>query len=133
VAQKVIVQLVDDLDGTQSDDISTVAFGLDGVAYEIDLTGANAENLRRDLEKFITHARRTGGRVQRSTASKSSTGSVTTGHEQAQAVREWARRNGHEVSNRGRIPSSLVEAFEAAQAEANTKMRVRRRSKTAVS
>jgi hypothetical protein len=56
-----MVQLVDDLDGTQSDDISTVTFGLDGVTYEIDLTEANAASLRKSLEEFVAHARRTGG------------------------------------------------------------------------
>ena len=126
MAQKVTVQLVDDLDGTHSEDISTVSFGLDGVSYEIDLTEANADNLRGSLQEFVVHARRTGGRVKRGTPSKSSNGSATANHEQAQAIREWARRNGHEVSNRGRIPGSLIEAFEAAQAEASSKGRKRK-------
>lgn len=133
MAQKVMVQLVDDLDGTQSGDISTVTFGLDGATYEIDLTEGNATNLRKGLEEFVGHARRTGGRLKQGAATKSSGGSASASHEQAQAIREWARRNGHEVSNRGRIPASLVVAFEAAQAEATTKVRGRRRSKTAAS
>jgi hypothetical protein len=127
VAQHVIVQLVDDLDGTQSNDISTVTFGLDGATYEIDLTGANADTLRKSLAEFASHARRIGGRRKRGVASAApSNGSTAASHEQAQAIREWARRNGHEVSNRGRIPSSVTEAFEAAQAEASTKTRKRR-------
>jgi hypothetical protein len=126
MAQQVTIQLVDDLDGTQSDDISTVTFGLDGVSYEIDLTEANAENLRKSLQEFVAHGRRTGGRIKRGSSSKSTGGSVTASHEQAQAIREWARRNGHEVSNRGRIPGSLTEAFEAAQAEASSKSRKRK-------
>jgi hypothetical protein len=129
MAQKTIVQLVDDLDGSQSDDISTVTFGLDGATYEIDLAEANADNLRKSLEDFVANARRTGGRLKQGTATKASNGSATASHEQAQAIREWARRNGHEVSNRGRIPSSLIEAFEAAQAEASTKTRTRRKTK----
>jgi hypothetical protein len=133
MAQKVTVQLVDDLDGSQSNDISTVTFGLDGATYEIDLTAANADNLRKALEEFATHARRTGGRLKRGTASASPGGSATASREQAQAVREWARRNGHEVSNRGRIPASLTEAFEAAQAEATTKTRKRRAKASAAS
>lgn len=132
MAQKVMVQLVDDLDGTQSDDISTVTFGLDGATYEIDLTEANASQLRKSLEEFVAHARRTGGRLKRG-AAKASNGSATASHEQAQAIREWARRNGHEVSNRGRIPASLIEAFEAAQAEASSKSRSRRRTKATAS
>jgi hypothetical protein len=133
MAQQVTVQLVDDLDGSQSNDISTVTFGLDGATYEIDLTAANADNLRKALEEFATHARRTGGRLKRGTASVSPSGSATASREQAQAVREWARRNGHEVSNRGRIPASLIEAFEAAQAEASTKTRKRRTRASAAS
>lgn len=133
MAQKVTVQLVDDLDGSQSNDISTMTFGLDGATYEIDLTEANADNLRKAVAEFATHARRTGGRLKRGTASASPGGSATAGHEQAQAVREWARRNGHEVSNRGRIPASLIEAFDAAQAEAITKTRKRRTSTSAAS
>jgi hypothetical protein len=126
MAQQVTIQLVDDLDGTQSDDISTVTFGLDGVSYEIDLTEANADNLRMSLEEFVAHARRTGGRVKRGTATKASNGSAAANHEQAQAIREWARRNGHEVSNRGRISAGIIEAFEQAQAEATSKGRRRK-------
>jgi hypothetical protein len=133
MAQKVTVQLVDDLDGSQSKDISTVTFGLDGVTYEIDLAEANADNLRKTLGEYVPHARRTGGRLKRGTAAASPAGSATAGPEQAQAVREWARRNGHEVSNRGRIPASLIEAFEAAQAEASTKTRKRRTKASAAS
>jgi hypothetical protein len=133
MAQKVTVQLVDDLDGSQSNDISTVTFGLDGATYEIDLTEANADNLRKSLEEFATHARRSGGRLKRGTPSAAPNTSATASHEQAQAIRDWARRNGHEVSNRGRIPASLLEAFEAAQAEASTKVRKRRARASAAS
>ncbi|MFD1044371.1 Lsr2 family protein, partial [Kibdelosporangium lantanae] len=65
MAQKVTVELVDDLDGTVAEDISTVTFGLDGVAYEIDLTVGNAEKLRKLLDDFVGGARRTGGRAKR--------------------------------------------------------------------
>src|SRR3954452_13785260 len=108
MAQKKTVQLVDDLDGTQSD-ISTVTFGVDGVTYEIDLSETNAANLRKNLENFVVNARRVGGRLKRGTPSTDGNGSTTTSHEQAQAIREWARRNGHEVSDRGRIPAHLIE------------------------
>lgn len=126
MAQKVTVQLVDDLDGTQSNDIGTVTFGLDGVTYEIDLTEANARNLRGELEEFIAHARRTGGRLKRGIGATAGNGSATANREQAQAVREWARRNGFDVSDRGRIPANIIEAFEAAQADASTKTRKRK-------
>ena len=134
MAQKVTVQLVDDLDGSQSNDISTVSFGLDGATYEIDLTKTNADRLRKALEEFVPHARRTGGRVKRGTASSSRNGSATASHEQAQAIREWARRNGHEVSDRGRIPGSIIEAFETDQASQVDASKIRRRkTKAAVS
>lgn len=117
MAQKVTVQLVDDLDGTASDDISTVTFGLDGASYEIDLTEANAGNLRTTLEDFVAVARRSGGRVKRGTPSAAKAVPFTANREQAQAIREWARRNGFGVSDRGRIPANVIEAFETAHAE----------------
>jgi len=117
MAQKVLVQLVDDLDGSSSSDISTVTFGLDGVSYEIDLNEDNASNLREHLSEFISSARRTGGRVRRGggVGVAGSTGSGRN-REQTQAIREWAKKNGHEVSDRGRIPAAVIQAFEAAQA-----------------
>src|SRR6266508_3408541 len=98
MAQKVVVSLVDDLDGTSSDDISTVNFGLDGANYEIDLNDRNAERLRGTLEGFIVAARRTGWRVKRSTASTGPATRPTASREQTKAVRDWANRNGHNVS-----------------------------------
>ncbi|HVV24245.1 MAG TPA: Lsr2 family protein [Pseudonocardiaceae bacterium] len=115
MAQKVLVQLVDDLDGTSSSDISTVTFGLDGVTYEIDLNAENASNLRNHLSEFIQSARRTGGRVKRGGSPAAGSGSGRN-REQTQAIREWAKKNGHDVSDRGRIPAAVIEAFEAAQA-----------------
>jgi hypothetical protein len=116
MAQKVLVQLVDDLDGTSSSDISTVTFGLDGVTYEIDLNEDNASNLRNHLAEFIAAARRTGGRVKRGGSPASGTPGSGRNREQTQAIREWAKKNGHDVSDRGRIPAAVIEAFEAAQA-----------------
>jgi hypothetical protein len=113
MAQRVTVQLVDDLDGTAADDISTVSFALDGVSYEIDLTEANAEKLRSGLEEFVNSARRTGGRVKRGTAPAKRAGSPAS-REQTKAIRDWARQNGYELSDRGRIPATVIEAFEAA-------------------
>lgn len=109
MAQQVLVQLVDDLDGTSSDDIATVKFGLDGVDYEIDLTEANAERLRKTFAEYSTAGRRTGGRLQRGVR-PSSTPSGEAGQ-----VREWALGNGFELSGRGRIPSHVVEAYKQAQ------------------
>jgi len=120
MAQQTVIELVDDLDGTVDASIETVRFGLDGVSYEIDLRNANAGALRDQLAEFIDAARRTGGRMKRAVAGAStravgSTPAAASGRsrEQTQAIREWARKNGHEVADRGRIPSGVIEAFEA--------------------
>lgn len=113
MAQKVTVQLVDDLDGTSSEDVSTVLFGLDGVSYEIDMSEANADRLRDSLAEYVESARRTGGRVKRGTKPRSQNG---TGPSEASQIREWAQENGFELSARGRIPSHVVEAYKRAHA-----------------
>lgn len=104
MARKTQVLLVDDIDG--SDATNTVTFGLDGVAYEIDLNDENADELRAGLEKWTALARRTGGRARRGTGSGSSS--------DAKKIREWAVENGYEVSERGRIPASVREAYAGA-------------------
>ncbi len=108
MAQKVQVLLVDDIDGGPADE--TVTFGLDGVSYEIDLTTANAANLRDALGTWVGHARKVGGRTARATTaarSRSSRGD-------AQAIRDWAKAHGHKVSERGRISAEVKAAYEAA-------------------
>jgi hypothetical protein len=112
MAQRTIVELVDDLDGTTGGDIQTVTFGLDGVTYEIDLNEGNAASLRDHLSEFIGSATRTGGRIKRGAAPVATSGTGRT-KEQTQAIREWAKKNGHDVSNRGRIPAAVIDAFEA--------------------
>jgi hypothetical protein len=109
MAQKTYVELVDDLDGSTGSDISTVEFGLDGVTYEIDINPENAAALRDSLEHYVVAARRTGGRKRRGGG-----GSVTrSDRERTKAIRDWARANGHEVSERGRLSTTVVEAYEA--------------------
>jgi hypothetical protein len=119
MAQRVTVQMVDDLDGTAADDVSTVSFALDGVSYEIDLSEANAEKLRSGLEEFVNAARRTGGRAKRGAAPSKRPGSPAS-REQTKAIRDWARQNGHVLNDRGRIPASIIEAFEAAHTGSST-------------
>jgi hypothetical protein len=94
-----------------------VTFGLDGVSYEIDLTRDNADNLRKVLTDFVAAARRTGGRVKRglgSPAISAPSSERARSKEQTQTIRDWARSNGHQVAERGRIPGGVIEAFEAA-------------------
>jgi hypothetical protein len=110
MAQKVMVTLVDDLDGSTAEE--TVEFGLDGAAYQIDLSSGNADRLREALADYVDHARRSGGR-------KRITGRAPGGHprtasadrEQNQAIREWARKQGLKVSDRGRIPTEVLDAY----------------------
>jgi hypothetical protein len=118
MAQKVVVQLVDDLDGTVAQDISTIGFSLDGVDYEIDLTDNNAEKLRMTVADYVAAARRTGGR-----RTKLVKGKVTpiASREQVKAVRDWARKNGFGISDRGRVPGNVIDAFEAAHQGKNGK------------
>ncbi|GAA3005110.1 histone-like nucleoid-structuring protein Lsr2 [Actinokineospora diospyrosa] len=116
MAQKTIVQLYDDLDGSSGEDIRSVEFSLDGVNYEIDLNESNAERLRGELADYVAAARRTGGRVKRPIAPGKPAGEGRS-KEQTKAIRDWARRNGHDISERGRIPSAVVDAFEVAHAE----------------
>lgn len=114
MAQKVTVQLVDDVDGSEAE--STVEFGLDGVTYTIDLSNDNAEQLRDALSSYVTNARRTGGRKRAAgKAGKAAAAPSNADRERNQAIREWAREQGMQVSDRGRIPSEIVEAYDKAK------------------
>ncbi len=114
MAQKVETRLVDDLDGSTG--AETVRFALAGREYEIDLSEANAARLRDGLAEFVAAARRATGDSGRTGGRRSEAPSAARrpamDREQAGAVREWARANGFEVSARGRIPSSVLTAYE---------------------
>ena len=103
MAQKVQTLLIDDLDGSQAD--STVRFGLDGTDYEIDLNAEHAQQLRDALARYVNAARRTGNAARqpaRSGRKAPASGLNTT------EVREWAKAQGIDVKDRGRIPAELV-------------------------
>jgi hypothetical protein len=117
MAQKVTVSLVDDLDGGQADE--TVEFALDGVSYQIDLSNDNATELREALGNYVSSARRAGGRKKPgprpgSGGARATSGSTSADREQNQAIREWARKRGLKVSDRGRIPADIVEQYHKA-------------------
>ena len=115
MAQRVNIILVDDIDG--SDATQTVAFGLDGASYEIDLNDDHATALREALAPYLGHARkvtRGGGGAKRSGRSAGGAGAAAAGGASAKEIREWARANGHDVPERGRIPADVREAYEAA-------------------
>ncbi|MDB2210893.1 histone-like nucleoid-structuring protein Lsr2 [Mycobacteroides abscessus] len=113
MAKKVTVTLVDDVDGEAAADES-VEFGLDGVTYEIDLSSKNAEKLRMQLSTWVKHSRKVSGR-------RNGRGGLGSGRKlpsidraQSAAIREWASKNGHPISSRGRIPAEVIDAFNAA-------------------
>jgi hypothetical protein len=109
VAQKHIVRLIDDLTG--DDAAETVSFALDGARYEIDLSADNAAQLRESLAVYIANARRSArtgvrpvGAPRRGTRAD---------REQTAAIRRWARANGHQIGEKGRIPAHIIEAYNA--------------------
>lgn len=102
MAQKVNVILVDDIDGSEA--IETVSFALDGNSYEIDLSGDNAQKLRDSLALYISHGRRASSRARRTRATGPTPGEI----------RDWARSEGMDVSDRGRVSEEVRAAYAAA-------------------
>ena len=111
MAQKYVVQVIDDLDGTELDqsDVRQIRFGLDGRSYVIDLSSTNAKGLHDAFAPYADAARRDQG-AGRAAASAKPTGA---GRKDLDQVREWANTNGHTVSDRGRIPNSILEAYDS--------------------
>jgi hypothetical protein len=115
MAQKMMVQIVDDLDGSKADE--SVTFGLDGVSYEIDLSKRHAKSLRNVLTPLIEHGRRVGGRRRVGThPSPAGTRSSTERRERSQAIRQWAREHNIEIAERGRLPLDVEMRYDQAQA-----------------
>lgn len=102
MAQKVSIVLVDDIDGTDAEE--TVSFALDGRDYEIDLNSKNAAKLRDALAPYLGHARRAGGRKRGRTG----------GGPSPADIRAWARENGFDVPDRGRVSQQVKDAYVAA-------------------
>ncbi|MBB0992431.1 MULTISPECIES: histone-like nucleoid-structuring protein Lsr2 [Dietzia] len=114
MAQQFQVQYIDDLDGTDlGSDANTITFAFDGKEYTIDLSDENAEKFREVMAPYVENGHRvsSSGKAKpaRRAAAKSSSSSGDT-----KAIREWARSNGYEVSDRGRIPSDIMDAYAAA-------------------
>ncbi len=113
MAKQVITVLTDDLDGGKAD--RTVEFGLDGFNYTIDLSEANVGKLRKALEPFLAAATRVGrGGVEARRSGggrRNQAAPARSDRDQNKAIREWAAKNGYEVSERGRIPANVVEAY----------------------
>jgi hypothetical protein len=114
MAKQVITLLTDDLDGSKAD--RTVEFGLDGVNYTIDLSEKNAGKLRKALDGFIAAASRMGRsapEVRSAGRRGGAKGATRTDRDQNRAIREWAIKNGYDVSERGRIPAEVVRAYQS--------------------
>ena len=110
VAQKIQTLFIDDIDGSEAE--GTVRFALDGAEYEIDLNAKNAEELRKALSRYVEAARRSSGTASRRPA-RSARRTAASGLNTTE-VREWAKAQGIEVKDRGRVPAELVVRFRAA-------------------
>ncbi len=107
MAQRIQTLLIDDLDGGEA--VGTVRFGLDGADYEIDLSAAHDDELRKALQGYLAHARRTGRTAKSAARARHGGPAVDTAK-----VREWAKEQGIEVKDRGRIPANVLEQYQTA-------------------
>lgn len=116
MAQKVQVMLVCDLHDQEVEGTQTVAFGLDGTSYEIDVCEQHAQELREAFTPYVGAARRAARPSVAPAQRRAGRASAARGtdRQQVQDIREWARQNGHSVSDRGRLPSAVLAAYEAA-------------------
>ena len=114
MAQKYIVQLVDDLTQEPIEEGAgdSVRFSLDGVGYTIDLTNEHADEFRDKLAPYVNVARKGDPAPSRQAAKSSAASRAPKGD--LKAVREWASANGYKVSSRGRIPAEVLRAYDAA-------------------
>jgi Lsr2 len=112
VAQKITTLFIDDIDGGAAE--GTVRFALDGTEYEIDLNAKHSDELRSALGKYVSHARKVGGAARRAgrAAGRAGRGSGSTLN--TTEIRNWARENGYDIKDRGRVPADLVAKYQAA-------------------
>lgn len=111
MAQKILTSFIDDLDGSKAE--GTVRFGLDGAEYEIDLNTKHADALRKVLTRYVNAARRSGVAPRRAAAARGGRRAAVGGPETTE-VREWARSQGIDVKDRGRVPADVVVRYKAA-------------------
>jgi hypothetical protein len=104
MAQKIQTLFIDDIDGGEA--AGTVRFGLDGTDYEIDLSAAHGDELHKALERYVAHARKAAGTARRASRGRRGGAAIDT-----TAVRAWAREQGMEVKERGRVPANIVEKY----------------------
>ena len=111
MAKKVVVQILDDIDGSNIPEGQGehIVFAVDGVTYEIDLNAKNAREFRKKIGVYVDHAVKASGRPQ--SAKRTSVKAKKRDAEHTQAIREWAREKGYDVSSRGRISAKLEQAY----------------------
>lgn len=109
MAKRTVVKYVDDLDGKAIGDPVTIQFGIDGKNYEFDTSPAHAKQFQKVIDRYVSVARRGGA-----SGVRHLTSAGTRSKEHTRAIRDWARKSGYVVSDRGRIPAAIVEAFDAA-------------------
>jgi hypothetical protein len=108
MAQKIQTLFIDDIDGGEAE--GTVRFALDGAEYEIDLSVKHSEELRGALNTYVSHARKVGGTARRSSVRADRKPSALNTVE----IRNWARENGYDIKERGRVPADIVAKYQAA-------------------
>ncbi|WP_375476644.1 Lsr2 family protein [uncultured Jatrophihabitans sp.] len=115
MARKVtqVVELTDDIDGGKAD--QTVSFTFNGTNYEIDLSKKNVSAFGKVIKPYVDHGRRVraNGRKPGATSRARSSASPARSRVDLPQIREWAKSNGYEVSDRGRIPGNVIEAYDA--------------------
>ena len=109
MAQQIQTLFIDDIDGGPAE--GTVRFGLDGTDYEIDLSAAHSEELRKVLAGYVAHARKAAGTARRGSRGRRAADPLDT-----RKVREWARAQGIDIRERGRVPAEVIEKYKAAAA-----------------
>ena len=108
MAQRIQTLFIDDIDGSEAE--GTIRFALDGTEYEIDLSARHAAEFRDALKEFTAHARKVGGSPRRAAARGARKPSTI----DTVAVRAWARENGHDIKERGRVPASVAAKYREA-------------------
>jgi hypothetical protein len=106
MAQKIQTLFIDDIDGGEAE--GTVRFGLDGVSYEIDLNAKHTKELHSTLGKYVEHARKVGAAARRTPRGRRAGDAIDT-----HKVREWAKGQGINIKERGRVPANVVEQYKA--------------------
>ena len=112
MAQKIQTLFIDDIDGGAAE--GTVRFALDGTEYEIDLNAKHSDELRSAIGKYVTHARKVGGSARRAGRAAGRAGRGAGSSLNTTEIRNWAREQGYDIKDRGRVPADLVAKYQAA-------------------